>query len=141
MIGLEHEMKILALQLKEKDQESKLADMKIKEMKRSLKHKQLKPIGKVGSPQLNKPNKSVGRGGRVMYNSNNDLAGSKILRKKLENGRVTYQDVVLTEENIKLHEKKYAKQNYSQERQQLSNEKKKFWGDHNNEYDGIPILQ
>jgi len=37
------------------------------------------------------------------------LTGSKVLRKKLENGRVTYQDVVLTEENIKLHEKRYAK--------------------------------
>jgi len=40
------------------------------------------------------------------------MAGSKVLKKKLEGGRVTYQDVVLTEENIKLHEKKYQKADY-----------------------------
>lgn len=37
-----------------------------------------------------------------------ELAGSKILKKKLENGMVTYQDVGLTEENVKLHEQKFA---------------------------------
>jgi hypothetical protein len=32
------------------------------------------------------------------------MPGAKILKKKLENGRVTYQDASLTEENIKIHE-------------------------------------
>jgi len=36
--------------------------------------------------------------------------GSKILKKKLDNGRVTYQDVALTEENIKAYDKKFTKQ-------------------------------
>lgn len=36
------------------------------------------------------------------------MSGTKILRKKLENGRITYQDVVLTEENVKLHEQRYS---------------------------------
>lgn len=84
--------------MKEKEQEARLAELKLKEIKRSLKHRALKPIP-VSPPNNGK--KTVA----VKYQSaSSDMPGSKILRKKLENGRVTYQDVVLTEENVKLHE-------------------------------------
>lgn len=53
------------------------------------------------------PNNNGKKINTVKYQSNSDMPGQKILRKKLENGRVTYQDVVLTEENVKLHEQKY----------------------------------
>jgi hypothetical protein len=43
----------------------------------------------------------------IKYQSVSQMAGSKVLKKKLVNGRITYQDVVLTEENVKLHEQKY----------------------------------
>ena len=39
----------------------------------------------------------------LKYQSGSEV-GSKVLKKKLENGRVTYQDIILTEENVKLHE-------------------------------------
>ena len=95
--SLEHEVKILELQAREKDQESRLADLKIKELKRSIRHNQLKPIN---SPYI----KQADSNKRIRYASVNDLPNTKVLKKKLENGRVTYQDVILTEENVKLHE-------------------------------------
>lgn len=48
-------------------------------------------------------------GQHIKYVSQSEV-GVKILKKKLENGRVTYQDVVLTEENVKLHDQKYLQQ-------------------------------
>ena len=53
MGSLEHELKILELQLKEKEQESRLADLKLKELKRSMKYKNLRPlIDEGGSPKV-----------------------------------------------------------------------------------------
>lgn len=37
-------MKILELQVKEKEQEARLADLKLKELKRTVKHKSLKTL-------------------------------------------------------------------------------------------------
>ena len=58
--------------------------MKLKEIKRSLKHRTLKPMPQ--SPINNGKNKPI----IVKYQSVSDLPGQKILRKKLENGKVTY---------------------------------------------------
>ncbi|CDW80803.1 UNKNOWN [Stylonychia lemnae] len=100
---LDHDVKVLELQVREKEQESRLADLKIKELKRSLRHKTLKPLA--SSPKA----LTKGKNGHIKYQSQSEI-GSKVLKKKLENGRVTYQDVVLTEENVKLHEQKYQQQ-------------------------------
>jgi hypothetical protein len=48
--GLEHEMKILELQVREKEQEGRLVELKLKEVKRAVKHKALKPLSL--SPQV-----------------------------------------------------------------------------------------
>lgn len=101
--ALEHQFKMLELQVKEKEQEGRLVELKLKELKRSVKHKTLKPLG-------SSPNGK--NDGRKIYQSTIELAGSKILKKKLENGRVIYQDVGLTEENVKLHEQKFAQHRY-----------------------------
>jgi len=44
MKGMEHELNILSIQLKEKEQECRLNDLKIRELKRHIPHKALKPI-------------------------------------------------------------------------------------------------
>jgi hypothetical protein len=41
----EHQMQVLHVKYREKVQEGKLCDMKIKELKRSTKHQALRPIG------------------------------------------------------------------------------------------------
>lgn len=41
---MDHDVKVLELQVREKEQESKLAELKIKELKRTLRHKSLKPL-------------------------------------------------------------------------------------------------
>ena len=102
---LEHDVKVMELQVREKEQESRLADLKIKELKRTIRHRSLKPL-MMASP------KAQGRG-KLLANAPlkyQSIDSSKVLRKKLENGRITYQDVILTEENVKLHEKKYQQQ-------------------------------
>jgi pyruvate/2-oxoglutarate dehydrogenase complex dihydrolipoamide acyltransferase (E2) component len=81
--------------VREKEQENRLAELKIKELKRTIRHRSIKPMA---SPKAKIAHK---------YQS---IDSSKVLRKKLENGRITYQDVILTEENVKLHEKKYQQQ-------------------------------
>jgi hypothetical protein len=80
---------VLELQTKEKEQEGRLVELKLKELKRSVKHKQLKPLS--SSPA------GIKKDGRKNQ-STIELAGSKILKKKLEKGRVIYQDAGLTEE-------------------------------------------
>lgn len=99
MEALEHQFKMLELQVKEKEQEGRLVELKFKELKRSVKHKTLKNLS--SSPNGKKD-------GRKNYQSTIELAGSRILKKKLENGRVIYQDVGLTEEIVKLHEQNFA---------------------------------
>ena len=41
---LEHDVKVLELQVREKEQESRLAEIKLKELRRAIRHKTLKPI-------------------------------------------------------------------------------------------------
>ena len=41
---MEQEVKVMELKAREKDQENRLADLKLKELKRSLRHKALKPL-------------------------------------------------------------------------------------------------
>lgn len=53
------------------------------------------------SPDIKKKEKGINV---YKYNSVTTGTGSKILKKTLENGKVTYQDAGLTEENIKRHE-------------------------------------
>lgn len=43
---MEHEIKILEIKTKEKEQESRIVDLKIREIKRNLRHKQIKPLEK-----------------------------------------------------------------------------------------------
>lgn len=91
----------MELQAREKEQEGRLADLKVKELKRTIRHRSLKPL-MVASPK-----------GKLQANAGlkyQSIDSSKVLRKKLENGMITYQDVILTEENVKLHERKYQQQ-------------------------------
>lgn len=59
-----HEVKILELKAREKEQESRLADLKLKELKRSVRHKQLRPIGN-STPKI----VVKGKEGRLVYQS------------------------------------------------------------------------
>ena len=72
--------------------ESRLVDLKLKELKRSIRHKSLKPIAPTGPSPT-----------RIQGQRGND----GIIHKKLVGGRITYQEANLTEENIRMHEKKY----------------------------------
>jgi len=101
---LEHDVKVMELQVREKEQEGRLAELKLKELKRTVRHRSLKPLV---SPKAQA--KLLPNGTSALKYQSIDTS-SKVLRKKLENGRITYQDVVLTEENVKLHEKKYLQQ-------------------------------
>eukprot|EP00347_Sterkiella_histriomuscorum_P021818 403332657 len=105
---LDHDVRVLELQVREKEQESRLADIKLKELKRTIRHKQLKPIMSQSPKGL--VGVKIGKNGQHIKYASHSEVGSKVLKKKLENGRVTYQDVVLTEENVKLHEQKYQQQ-------------------------------
>lgn len=73
--------------MREKEQESRLADIKLKELKRTIRHKTLKPI------MSQSPKNIIGVRGKsgqhIKYASSSEV-GSKVLKKKLENGRVTY---------------------------------------------------
>lgn len=71
-------------------------DIKIKEIKRAMRHSALRPLGSLP------PMRILGGNSDPEYNRE-----SKVFHKKIVSGRVTLVDTQLTEENIKLHEKTY----------------------------------
>ena len=55
----ESERNIISVKLKEKEQESRLNDLKIKELNRSMPHKSLKPLNNVRDDDKTKPKAST----------------------------------------------------------------------------------
>lgn len=79
------------LKMKEKDQEIRLRDLKVKELKRNIRHTQLKPLDLELTPDL------MARKGR----------GQRGLRKgrHMESTpNIHHKQALLTEENVRLHE-------------------------------------
>lgn len=60
---IDHEVKIMELKVREKEQESRLADLKLKELRRSLKHRSLKPLASNNTPKI----VVKGKEGRLIY--------------------------------------------------------------------------
>ena len=90
----------MEIKAREKDQENRLAELKLKELRRNLRHKTLRPLNGIGTP------KTIVKGKDLMFaKTSPDKDKVKILMKKtLENGKLTYQDAGLTESNVKLLE-------------------------------------
>ena len=89
LFEVEHEVKVLEVKTREKEQETKLVDIKIKEIKRGLRHSTLKPL-----PPM-----------RIMGSKDEYSGSSRMFNKKIVNGKVEMLDTELTEANIKLHNK------------------------------------
>ena len=100
--SLEHEVEIAALKLREKDQESKLWELKIKELKRQTRHNALKPLDiELISSQI-----------KTEHRSNRDLAGVRHNQGKSESHNIMGKlnpnsPMELTEENIRLFEENF----------------------------------
>ena len=98
--SLEHEVEIAALKLREKDQEFKLWELKIKELKRQTRHNILKPLEvEAVSSQIKTEHKS----NRVGNKHNQGKSESLNIMGKLS----PYKPMELTEENIRLFEENF----------------------------------
>ena len=97
---MQHELEISALKLREKEQEYRLCELKIKELKRQTRHNALKPL------DYEPPSAQVKTTGQKTFRDHPvDLS-----RGKSENNNILRQleskPLALTEENMKLYDEK-----------------------------------
>ncbi len=102
---LNEELSILTLQLKEKEQEIRINELKLKELKRMSKHNQLAPI-----------NKSASSGEHAAHRSTSAKHNNSSNSKEVKHASQKYQ----SNENLPSKNIKYGKQNRV-EKKKLSN--------------------
>ena len=103
--NMQHQVEISALKLREKEQEFRLCELKIKELKRQTRHNALKPLEYEPSsqPQTSREKPYQNRLGLDSTVGRSET--SNILGHFGSNGQVAE----LTEENVKLHEQQQMK--------------------------------
>jgi ribosomal protein L25 (general stress protein Ctc) len=93
-----------------KDQENRMAELKLKELKRTQKNKLIKTLvnsnggGSSGGNHDLKTPKNIVIKAKDFIKKYNNTMNNKILKKTLENGKVIYKESGLTEENMMLHQ-------------------------------------
>lgn len=112
---MQHELEIAALKLREKDQEFRLCELKIKELKRQTRHNALKPLDfDLGNAQVKTTGHKSYRDYQIEYI--HGKSESSNLQSTL--GR---QPMELTEENMKLYEKSLRNQERDEDYEFYSN--------------------
>lgn len=94
--NMEHMVEIAALKLRERTQEYRLCELKIKELKRQTRHTALKPLE--FEPNSNNPKTSENESYREIRND------STLGRSENSNLREQLRIAELTEANVKLHD-------------------------------------